>query len=105
MISSAASPAAPSGFGLNDLEQKPSQSGGNNSNYNTTTTDTADIKSSRDGNNNVGADAEREDVGEGSCPEGEGWAEYTDPDTGAIYYYNHLTGESSWGIAPPEVES
>ena len=33
-------------------------------------------------------------------PDGEGWEQYEDQDTGAIYFYNHITRESSWGVAP-----
>ena len=33
-------------------------------------------------------------------PDGEGWEQYEDPTTGATYFYNHITGESSWGVAP-----
>lgn len=29
------------------------------------------------------------------------WEEFVDDDTGATYYYNEATGESSWGSAPP----
>ncbi len=29
------------------------------------------------------------------------WAEFTDDDTGATYYYNELTGQSSWD--PPQI--
>lgn len=36
---------------------------------------------------------------EGIGKDGE-WTAHTDPDTGATYYYNSSTGESSWGNAP-----
>ena len=31
---------------------------------------------------------------------GQDWTEHIDPDSGATYYYNAATGESSWGEAP-----
>ena len=34
------------------------------------------------------------------APEGEGWTEHEDPESGAIFFYNEKTGESSWGQAP-----
>jgi hypothetical protein len=30
----------------------------------------------------------------------DGWTTHVDPDTGATYYHNRSTGESSWGSAP-----
>lgn len=33
------------------------------------------------------------------------WVEVLDDETGATYYYNPQTGESSWGAAPNEEES
>ena len=32
-----------------------------------------------------------------------GWEEHVDADTGATYYYNPGTGESSWGAAPSDM--
>lgn len=32
------------------------------------------------------------------------WIEVLDDETGATYYYNPLTGESSWGVAPENEE-
>lgn len=45
-----------------------------------------------------GEDSEDDDEGEG---EGEDkWTAHMDPDTGATYYHNSRTGQSSWGEAP-----
>jgi hypothetical protein len=37
----------------------------------------------------------------GNAPPGE-WVEVLDDETGATYYYNPQTGETSWGVAPEE---
>ena len=43
---------------------------------------------------------EDEEKDEEENEEGGEWTTHIDPDTGATYYYNSATGESSWGEAP-----
>ena len=49
-------------------------------------------------NNSIYTDGEAPSVGEESC-----WTQHEDPDSGDLYWYNELTGESSWD--PPKISS
>jgi WW domain len=48
----------------------------------------------------VEADAECEGEGDDDNEDTEEWTAHVDPESGATYYYNSSTGESSWGAAP-----
>lgn len=45
-------------------------------------------------------DAEGDGVGDDDNEDTEEWTAHIDPESGATYYYNSTTGESSWGAAP-----
>ena len=45
-------------------------------------------------------DAEGEGEGDEDNEDTEEWTAHIDPESGATYYYNSSTGESSWGAAP-----
>jgi hypothetical protein len=49
----------------------------------------------------AGLEASEQKAGGANAPSGE-WVEVLDDETGATYYYNPQTGESSWGLAPAE---
>jgi hypothetical protein len=46
----------------------------------------------------------QESSSKGNAPPGGEWVEVLDDETGATYYYNPQTGETSWGVAPDQVE-
>jgi hypothetical protein len=50
-----------------------------------------------DNNNDDDDDAEEDDE-----IDNDDWTRHVDKETGAVYYYNHSTGESSWGDPLPE---
>ena len=48
----------------------------------------------------VEVDAEGDGEGDDDKEDTEEWTAHIDPESGATYYYNSSTGESSWGAAP-----
>jgi hypothetical protein len=48
----------------------------------------------------VGVDVEGDGEGDDDDEDTEEWTAHIDPESGATYYYNSSTGESSWGAAP-----
>lgn len=48
----------------------------------------------------IEVEVEHEDEGDDDDEDKEEWTAHIDPESGATYYYNSSTGESSWGTAP-----
>ena len=48
----------------------------------------------------VVVEVEGDDEGDDDDEDNEEWTAHIDPESGATYYYNSFTGESSWGTAP-----
>lgn len=78
------------------------------SNDTTTTTNAVDDNTTSVANDNDNEkeeeDKEEEDQSnqQSSHAPSKDWIEVLDDETGATYYYNPQTGESSWGVAPDE---
>jgi hypothetical protein len=60
------------------------------------------VKEKEEDNDESDSEDDGDDEEDDDGPE---WTEHLDPDTGATYYYNRFTGESSWGAPPADTQS